>query len=83
MKEPKIISIEWYDAHSSDKWQSIVEAKLNMSEMMLCNTIGYEISRTKNFIVVAHTLAWQDDDTPTTCGVLHIPMKCIKTIGYL
>jgi hypothetical protein len=80
MKEPRLVYVEWVDAHSSDRWQSLLDAKLNMSETMSCKTIGYQISRTKDFIVIAHTIAWEDDPCPTTCGVLHIPMKCIKLI---
>ena len=82
MKVPKLVYIEWDDSHSSDKWQSIVEAKLNMSEMMHCKTVGYQITRTREFIVVANTIAWEED-IPIICGVFHIPMRSVKLIKEL
>jgi 5-methylcytosine-specific restriction endonuclease McrBC GTP-binding regulatory subunit McrB len=82
MKEPKLVYIEWTDAHSSDRWQTYFDAKLNMSEMMDCKTVGYQISRTKSFVVIAHTTSWGDSETcaPLLCGLLHIPIKCVKLI---
>jgi len=82
MKEPKLVYVEWTDAHSSDRWQTILNAKIDMSEMMNCKTVGYQISKTKDCIIIAHTISWEDSETcqQLLCGLLHIPMKCIKLI---
>lgn len=79
MKKETILYIEWYDAHSSDKWQSVVEAKMNLSEMMLVRTVGYLIRKTRWFVIIAHSLAWSEEwNVQSTTGVLHIPRKTIK-----
>jgi hypothetical protein len=80
MTTPIIVRIEWYDSHSSDKWGPVVQVRDEMSDMMLCETIGFQLLRNKECVVIAHTLAWKEEICPTTCGVMHIPIKCIKSI---
>jgi hypothetical protein len=79
MKDPIIIRVTWYDAHAADKWLSILDAQVTMSEIMLCETIGYLLHKDKECIVIAHTIVL-DEKCPVTCGIMHIPRKCIKSI---
>ena len=59
MIKPKIVYVEWNDAHSSDRWDPIDIAMDTMTDMMHCKTIGYLISRNKDCVVVANTIAWE------------------------
>ena len=77
MTKPKLVYVEWNDAHSSDRWTTIEDALSTMTDMMHCKTVGYQLSKNKECIVIANTIAWEGEPVPTTCGILHIPMGCI------
>lgn len=77
MTKPKLVYVEWNDAHSRDRWDTIDNVLVTMTDLMHCKTVGYLLSKDVNCIVVANTIAWEGDPVPTTCGVLHIPRGCV------
>jgi len=81
MKKLRAVYIEWIDSYSTDGWNNISTAINNTSEIMVCRTIGFVVARTKKHITISHSFAWDDIIAgKTVCGIIHIPMKCIKLI---
>ena len=79
----KKVTVMWYDAHSNDGWKSLDNALGIASEMLLCETTGYQLLKTKELIVVSHTVAIEKDGTVSVLGHLHIPIRCVKSIKYI
>jgi hypothetical protein len=72
MKYPRVTVI-WDDACSSDPWQ---EADKIDPSPKRCYTTGYMIKRTKDAIVISHTVS----DDGDACCVITIPVKMAKVI---
>lgn len=77
MIKPKLVYVEWTDAHSSDRWDTIDNASETMTDLMHCKTVGYLLCKNADCVVIANTIAWEGESVPTTCGILHIPKGCI------
>ena len=80
MTKPKLVYVEWTDAHSSDRWSTIEDALGTMTDMMHCKTVGWLLCKDKDFVLVANTMAWEGEPVPTACGTMHIPKGGITEI---
>lgn len=84
MKPPKKtglkqIYIEWHDSYSIDQWCPILGILPTIQEPMVCYTVGFQLSKSKDVIITCHTFNQNDQ----ACGILQIPRKCIIKIEYL
>lgn len=72
-KPPKLVTVEWVDAHSEDAWTDIEEID---NSPMVCRTVGYLIKETKQTVSVAGTVS----DDGQACCIMHIPRAWIRWI---
>jgi hypothetical protein len=83
MKELKSVYIEWYDSRVvGEGWQSVSDITFISPELILCRTLGYQVDKNKEFIIICHTYVSYEDDK-VTIGLLQIPMKCVKSIKVI
>ena len=75
----KRVYIEWVDSFSMDHWQPEQSAINNADELMYCSTIGFEVTKNKEMILICHTINREG----SVCGVIQIPRRCITNIQYL
>jgi len=75
MKYP-LVTVVWDDACSSGRWQSIAELTGTPKR---CNTTGYLLKKTKESVVVSHTVSADGD----TCCELTIPTQMVKVVKRL
>lgn len=74
MMKGDLVLIDWYDAFSIDAWQKVDNVILEVTEPMLCHTVGYIVADFETSITVCHT--YNEDDQ--VCGSLQIPKCSIK-----
>lgn len=81
--EPKIypfVYVKWKDAsHASGTWQNECEDALE--PVLDCETGGFLIKRTDEFIIVAAAIAYHEDvETPSFASEITIPMCAVSEI---
>lgn len=71
------IFVEWIDAYTSDKWES-VDDSLNLNVNQFCYTNAFYVGKEDGFLIVCHTKGKTRDND--IMGKLYIPLKWIKRI---
>uniref|UniRef100_A0A6M3L5Y3 Uncharacterized protein n=1 Tax=viral metagenome TaxID=1070528 RepID=A0A6M3L5Y3_9ZZZZ len=71
------IFVEWIDAYTSDKWES-VDDSLNLSVNRFCYTNAFYVGKKDGFLIVCHTKGKTRDND--IMGKLYIPLKWIRRI---
>lgn len=80
-KKLDIVMIRWVDAHSSDPWTDLEEAKVNWSKRNYVITIGAMVDKTKDHYVVGQNFGEHD-----IAGWISIPKKwacSLKKMGQV
>ena len=72
MEKYPLISVTWIDPYSHDEWIEIEQIKPKVAVM---NSVGYQLERTKDYLVLALNL---DTQEPKASCVMVIPSECIK-----
>ncbi len=90
IKEPKLCSVEWQDAHSGSGWYTDTEAeKFINKERCICHNVGWIISETQNEIVLAcRRVKWAEDsqslEADPKWGLLQkIPKAWVRKVEVL
>lgn len=69
--------VRWIDSHSdTGGWTELSEVE-RYAELTPCHTVGWQLHRDEEKIVIAHTLT--EDEA---CGVLVIPVFAIISVLY-
>lgn len=73
--EYKIKKIKWLDSYGcTNRWQKIE----NITEKLICETVGFVISETDELISLANSIAYETDETVEQAnGVMTIPKVSI------
>ena len=71
----KIKKIKWLDSYGcTNSWRKIE----NITEKLICETVGYVISETDELISLANSIAYETDETVEQAnGVMTIPKVSI------
>jgi hypothetical protein len=79
------VEVEWVDAEADANW--ITEADLSSKvseadkETNLCTTRGYEIARSKKWLIVASTLGYvESDHSWNFTTLMWIPMGMVRKV---
>lgn len=76
-----ILVIHWYDARSSDPWQTIEEAEVKWHKPAKVVSVGALVERTKDLLIICQNFG--DGDL---CGWMQIPrawVKYVKKVGVV
>jgi len=71
------IYIEWADSVEQKSWRTIEEAIWTDDNEWVCKTNAYYVGRTKDIIIIAHTISIADN---SVIGVLKIPRRSILKV---
>lgn len=71
----KIKKIKWLDSYGcTNSWQKIEQ----ITEKLICETVGYVISETTELISLANSIAYETTETVEQAnGIMTIPKVCI------
>lgn len=75
MSAPRV-EVEWEDAASEDKWQTMAEAVDGLERPWMVNSIGYLIHDTPEGVILAGSI----DPEGNVCMALKIPRGMIRKI---
>lgn len=73
MSHPKVM-IEWEDAASEDKWQSLEQAISGLSKPWMVSSIGYLIHEAEDGVILAGSF----DPEGNVCMTLKVPRGMIR-----
>jgi len=71
------IYIEWVDAYTDDKWDTVDKAS-ELSDNRFCCTNAFYVGKKDGFLIVCHTKGKTKDND--IMGKLYIPLKWIHKI---
>lgn len=76
--EYKIKKIKWLDSYGcTNRWKEIE----NITEKLICETVGFVISETSDLISLANSIAYETDETVEQAnGIMTIPKVSIVEI---
>jgi len=74
----KIVRVDWIDSTTATEWETL--DYWDDAEYLHIKSIGYEIKRTKEYIVIALSVGQEPDQA---CGAMTIPMCSVQSIKYL
>jgi hypothetical protein len=69
-----MVEIEWYDAHSLDKWDTLKKIKRMMKGVLRVQSVGYLIKETSRQVLLVQSLSSDKGGFAT----LAIPKNWIK-----
>ena len=73
----KVVHITWIDSQTDSGWTPIKEVA---EELELTHTIGFFVSESDAFYIVAHSF---DPQTESVNGLMTIPKSAVETIKTL